>query len=442
MPTPPDLEALLTAPREILAVEHKSWLDLSTQHGRATLAKAMIAMANHGGGTVVIGTVEAGAMLRPEARPVGIAPYTPDSIAGIVKRFADPPFEVTLDLVIDPRSGIELAVVGVAGGSRDIVLCKSGTNDGTTEVAVPYMRKPGPESAAPRTVAEWRTLLDRCVQARRAEMLDAIRAIVAGSAPAGEPPPPDEGTIQTAFVAASRARWEKLISPFPLDSPARLPRGRWSVALRFSGGSEETPSLQVLRDRVLTLSREDHSGWPPFAGIDRKITAWEDGIEAFMPDDADEAPHHADYWRVTADGRAYLIRGFIEDGRPVEGVSPGTGFDIVVTPSRLGEVVLWATRFAAAAGRCTSVDLEVRVEGLANRRLVSRANPRRHLFNDYVCRQDAWGKRVSFDPRTAADVLPEIVHPLISPLYTLFGFFELPDSLVAEEISHMRNTRL
>ena len=44
------LNDLILAPSEDLDVEVKGWLDLSTGEHKATLAKALLALANHGGG--------------------------------------------------------------------------------------------------------------------------------------------------------------------------------------------------------------------------------------------------------------------------------------------------------------------------------------------------------------------------------------------------------
>ena len=48
MPTNAELVSLLTTPNETLAVEYKSWLIISENNDRARLAKAAIALANHG----------------------------------------------------------------------------------------------------------------------------------------------------------------------------------------------------------------------------------------------------------------------------------------------------------------------------------------------------------------------------------------------------------
>ncbi len=62
------LADLLREPRETLEVELKNWLDIvgSNEH-KATLAKELIALANHGGGYVVFGFDETGDGVVPAA---------------------------------------------------------------------------------------------------------------------------------------------------------------------------------------------------------------------------------------------------------------------------------------------------------------------------------------------------------------------------------------
>ena len=48
-------EDWLISPTETLDFEVKSWLDLSDAEARGTVAKAMIALENHGGGFLLIG---------------------------------------------------------------------------------------------------------------------------------------------------------------------------------------------------------------------------------------------------------------------------------------------------------------------------------------------------------------------------------------------------
>ena len=116
-PTIDDLEPLLAAPAEALDVEHKCWLDLrGNEEHKAALAKAAIALANEGGGAIVIGYREDGPNFISEPRPSPIASYDGDLINGIIRRFASPSFQCTLTLLPDRRTGHEHAVVQIPGG--------------------------------------------------------------------------------------------------------------------------------------------------------------------------------------------------------------------------------------------------------------------------------------------------------------------------------------
>ena len=64
-----DLLPLISEPHEDLAVEYKTWLDLGQEKDKATLAKACIALANHGGGFIVLGFDEDGDSLNSVAKP-------------------------------------------------------------------------------------------------------------------------------------------------------------------------------------------------------------------------------------------------------------------------------------------------------------------------------------------------------------------------------------
>jgi predicted HTH transcriptional regulator len=57
--SPERLVDLLIDPREDLDLEIKNWLDLSGDNdAKATFAKAALAIANHGGGFIILGLAE------------------------------------------------------------------------------------------------------------------------------------------------------------------------------------------------------------------------------------------------------------------------------------------------------------------------------------------------------------------------------------------------
>ena len=51
----PEFQPLVEFPAESPSAEYKDWLDLASTHGRATLAKHAMAIANHGGGHIILG---------------------------------------------------------------------------------------------------------------------------------------------------------------------------------------------------------------------------------------------------------------------------------------------------------------------------------------------------------------------------------------------------
>jgi predicted HTH transcriptional regulator len=101
-----ELEPLLTAPTEALSVEYKTWLDLKgNDEHKGLLAKAAIAIANEGGGYIVIGMREERPNLKSETRPADIAAYDQETVNQIIRRFASPQFHCTLTTLRHPDTG-------------------------------------------------------------------------------------------------------------------------------------------------------------------------------------------------------------------------------------------------------------------------------------------------------------------------------------------------
>jgi hypothetical protein len=55
-----------------------------------------------------------------------------------------------------------------------------------------------------------------------------------------------------------------------------------------------------------------------------------------------------------------------------------------------------------------------------------------------AARQDAIALTTHIDAQAIGTNLPEIVHPLLAPLFALFDFFDLPMDLVVEELNRMK----
>jgi predicted HTH transcriptional regulator len=113
------LRDLLVDPREKLNFEVKNWLDLkNSKDDKATLAKAILALANHGGGFIALGLVEtASGVTEAEGRPATLDGYGQDLINGIVQNYCDPPFHCDVQSIENPADAI-FPIIVVPGGHR------------------------------------------------------------------------------------------------------------------------------------------------------------------------------------------------------------------------------------------------------------------------------------------------------------------------------------
>jgi hypothetical protein len=108
MPTRDELRALSEFPAESLSIEYESWLNLEENAGKANLAKAAIAVANEGGGIIILGmreNVSEGGSLRSVIRPPSIPRYHPDDVNAAIARFCEPVFHCEVAFAESPITG-------------------------------------------------------------------------------------------------------------------------------------------------------------------------------------------------------------------------------------------------------------------------------------------------------------------------------------------------
>jgi CheY-like chemotaxis protein len=141
--------------------DYKETVDLASKYGRASLAKDVIAMANWGGGTIIVGVAE------PQPGKF-VALGVPESVLGsfeasrlnrAVNEFLDPPVPVTVRRVQDGNQIFVL--LSVPAASDSLVLVKRQNEDAGLYPGRIYSRSSAAESAEVRTSSELRELLDR-----------------------------------------------------------------------------------------------------------------------------------------------------------------------------------------------------------------------------------------------------------------------------------------
>ena len=371
-----DLQPLISEPREDLAVEYKTWLDITQEEGKATLAKACIALANHGGGFLIIGFDEHADSLISILRPAGVSEITQDAVNSIIRRYADPAFHCQLHTITHPTTAVAHPIVAVPSDLSVPVISRRQC-EGIIRQHSCYIRKPGPRSEAPQTAEEWRALLRRCVQANREDMLGAIRSIVVGRA---ETETATSNSIHEFedFRTTSFERWRTLTVHISPNSPERFPKGYYEVSIHPTHAIP-ADKLAVLQERLSHARRIKLTGWTPFLEMNRnewRPISVDNHVEAWTGRRTDEntprEPQFSDYWRASRKGQLYTIRGYTEDSlEDRRSVQPGTVVDVTLPVWRIGEVLYFASRFLDEFNDVQAVLVNCRFTGLSGRTITS-----------------------------------------------------------------------
>lgn len=268
------------------------------------------------------------------------------------------------------------------------------------------------------------------------DILDALGLVVLPGAPDSFP----------SFIHEARRRWEELISTLPDDHESRQPRGHIEHAYVVEGFAQELPLRQLLE----TLARlPKTSGWNPFWVPTKESIrpVLRDGlVECWLgKPDADRLfrdAAHSDFWQVTPDLKAYLHRGYQEDGP--DNLEPGTIFDLTLPIWRTAEVLLHARNLNARLNGDSHaiIRYSARYTGLEGRELLSWASPRlRHaLFDRYLSRSARADVAIETTPDEIDRSLEEVVRECLTPLYERFDGFEATPDFVAGQIAEFRRS--
>ena len=423
-------ERYIVNPAEDLDAEYKYWLDLGKEPDRAKLAKAVIALANHGGGVVVLGFKELPTGLEPRPKPASIPDVTQDDVNAAVRRYAEPELHCRLHAVKHPDAGSVHPVIRVPSGDVPVI-SKRYQSEGDLRKYTVYVRKPGPRSEEPQTADEWRILLDRCVRARREDLLDSIRGIVLGRVDES-----DSGHTAIgleSFMNSSRERWMELVQGGPEDALNRFPDGHYEIAISLVN-VQPVIRLPELKDRLAIAQKVRTSGWPPFLAIGVEgLSPYpvEDCIEAWLgrpsPRNIYSDPRHADFWRASLSGQLYMIRGYGEDdvagGGPLQR-NPGAILAIDISVIRIWECLRFTSHFMRTFRDVEEVMVRCQYTGLSGRSLID------SLESAFSTRRGVsqLGEVLltgQFTLQQLEDNMPEVLQHLMAPLFEQFDFFSL-----------------
>jgi len=446
-----ELRELVDDPNETLENEYKSWLDLSDPETRAGLARHLSALANHGGGRIVVGFSDDLNYAGPN--PYSGVSWDRDSISGIVKKYLEPTFQCDV-FGVQSTAGNQHPIVLVPPHGAVPICSKA---DGPTVNGKPagirnstyYIRKTGPESAPITTSDEWRALIRRCVMHDRAALLAAIDASLQGST---KTPTADE--ILRKWHDAAYAKYVRNVETFKAPSELVQRNSQFSYLIQTQDGQRLDPNQ--LREALMRVNVEVydlvHTGWSMFYvftvpevaasfSVDPAVDEGsQDFLECSLLVDVSKRGFGADTWRVAPDGRATLIRDYWEDEgfiAATTGMKPGSWFSPNIMARSLAEFVRHARGFAEKFDAPTNVTFRCEWRGLAGRT----------IFDPNVLWRT--GQKAKADSRAVIATFPiaalstswrDIVVELGNPIARLFGIGEIftPDWIAGQERGWLR----
>lgn len=436
------LQDLLEYPREGLDIELKGWLDLGNAEHKANLAQALLAMANHGGGFVVLGFKEENGFWSPMPNGPSDFAKIQDDVNDIIASYAEPAFHCDVYVERHPTAGTLHPIIEVPGVLKAPVRSKR-DGPGRKHVAMNqyYIRAPGPKSRPMETGQEWDQLLHRCVVNARGDLVNEIRAIIEGAVAPRSAEHVPQGTQQRleGFISESVKRWRKVVEERrPEKGPEHCPDGGTIFAYAIEGDFTK-PSLPALLD-IMRAVQGHETGWPPWwvpSEANHAPYPFENTIECSLIPSHWNDPGHADFWRASAEGMVFLWRGYQEDG--TKDFEPHTLFDLTVPIWRVAETLLHAGRFAKAlTGSTAMVFYRAQWSGLNGRSLTSWADPGRRLLRiERTAKQDAVVSEVLISSDATSSQLPELAEKITLPLFEVFDFYQPYKEMFREEIDKL-----
>jgi len=152
---------LLLSFTESQSVDYKEELNFSEKDSRAALAKDVIAMANWGGGTIIVGVAEPepGRFSLKGITPEKLSSYEVTKLNNSIKDFIDPHIHLKSKFIEHENKHFCLITVPPVG--KSIYLPKKQNENAKLYCGRIYTRNTSAESAEIRTSVELRELLDK-----------------------------------------------------------------------------------------------------------------------------------------------------------------------------------------------------------------------------------------------------------------------------------------
>lgn len=375
-----DLTDLVDNPREALDIELKSWLDLSNNVNKANIARHIAALCNHGGGYLVFGFCD-DFSVAPE-RPASLDAYNHDTFNAIIKRYLLPVFECQVRKV-ESSAGQKYPVVRVPGHeATPVCTVRDGPHGSNRKPqrlrsGTYYIRAPGPESAPITSPQQWSALIRRCTLNDRETLLREMSHVLQDNQ-AGVPGVEER---LSGWDEANEQRFGRLLKAAQdFNWPVPLASNHYRLSYLIQHEDQPIPigELRPILEEINNEVRDTvWTGWSMFYPFTRPEIAatvhpenpdgtGDDLLETNLIANWQFDTSMPDFWRVTPDGRATLVRGYREDVRLEE---PGAWLSPVTVLRETAELVRHARAFARHFPTASTVKFRCTWTGLNGRKI-------------------------------------------------------------------------
>jgi len=166
-------------PSENLRLEFKAWIDPASPRDKAKIVRALLALRNRNGGSLIIGIDDKTSSPLPDPPYDVRSTFHADVVQSLVSLHASDPFEVRVKFL--PIGRIEYPEIIVQRGVRIPVAVKRGIVEGNHtflqngEVPFRTTRASGDVSSAACQPADWGELVDICFENREADIARFLR---------------------------------------------------------------------------------------------------------------------------------------------------------------------------------------------------------------------------------------------------------------------------
>jgi hypothetical protein len=453
------LQALIRNPSESLSVELKGWLDPNKPKDLAKIAKALLALRNLNGGSLIIGIDGTSLSLdTTNSKPNDIrSVYHTDIIQAIASRYASEIFAIEVHFI--EHGGEIYPVICVPSGIKTVVAAKKNLMDEDKllikqhQIYVRTLNANGIASTSEARHNDWPSILEICMDNRETDVARFLRRHfgdrdVPGALHALGTPQADR---LFRLQQSSLERFNTVVNREEQQVPNV---GYWEVAAIIDG---IVPEHRCNRDFLNLIIRANPriTGWPLWIDGQRMRHArghespihnfWECAL--VMPplgDNENSFARNIDFWRISPTGEMYALRMLEDDLLPPNrGIEPLVVLDFAIVVWRTTEALLVPLAFAKAMGcdsdQC-SLDYFFSWSHLQGRELTCWSDMRRAMDSG-KSGQDSFSTKVKVPLSVAPSAIAPYVHEIVRPLFELFGGTDIKLSAITSIVDEALKRR-